>query len=89
MQERRGSTRQSIQKYITSNFDLSCSNKAGVTTYIRAAIDKGKKIGVLKQVGQKLKVDTLVELELRLAGSEKHAESDVKWINRIAKGNGV
>ena len=56
--------------------------KTGVNTYIRAAIAKGKKMGVLKQVGAKFKVDLLAELKLKVAGNE---ESDAEWIDRIDK----
>ena len=79
LKERRGSSWQAIQKYITSNFDVT-KNKSRVNTYIRAAISEGKKMGVLKQVGAKFKVDLLAELKIKVAGND---ESDVEWLTRI------
>ena len=88
LKERPGSSRQAIRKYITSNFDFTKSKSSQqINNCIRAAIVKGKKIGVLKQVGAKFKVDLLAELEMKVAGTGDNVESDMEWVKRIAKAN--
>ena len=88
LKERPGSSRQAIRKYITSNFDFTKSKSSQqINNCIRAAIVKGKKIGVLKQVGAKFKVDLLAELEMKVAGTGDYVESDMEWVKRIAKAN--
>ena len=61
-------------------------NRSRVNTYIRAAISEGKKMGVLKQVGAKFKVDLLAELKMKVTTeNDDYAESDVEWLTRIEK----